>query len=180
MDYLAVLKDLITNYEKFCHVAVGLEWIKIEAEYNDWFKVYPMGINIGIFGFPEGYVQNNFANAYVRAVLSGIAFYEEWDKDFFDIPQSGRKKCLDSGGKLYEEYAIPSELRFIKRDWEYLAKEIRFFAGLNKIPLKEQENIISKIQGAEVIETGGSYYADYEYVAVKGDTVIMVCCGLWD
>lgn len=81
MDYLAVLKDLITNYEKFCHVALGLEWINIEAEYNDWFK--------------------------------------------------------------------------------------------------EQEYIISKIKGAEITETGGSYYADYEYVAVKGDTVIMVCCGLW-
>lgn len=174
-----LLKKVVSDYDVFCSIAEKLEWIEIKEEHEDWFKKYPLGIFVDLFAFPEGYIQNNLVDAYVRAVLSSMAFAEQWDKDFWDMPQKERKKALIEGQRLYQSYAIVSELRWIERDWEYLVKEIEYFATRNEIPVSEQKKYIDKLKNAKVIEIGGCCDSSV-YIAIKNNLLLMVDCGFWD
>ena len=108
-----------------------------------------------------------------------MAFSEGWDKDFWDIPQEERKRCLTEGILLYKPYAVIQEVRFIERSWEYLAQEIEYFATKNKISVLEQKKYIDKFQGAKVIEIGG-WYNDFIYMVMKQNLILIVFCGFWD
>lgn len=178
------LKNVVMDYDAFCQIARELEWIDVPMQHEDWYQTelnhYPLGIYLDLFTFPEGYTQRYLPKAYVRAVLSSMAVYEEWDRDFWNMTKSQRGVCLTQGRELYRNYAIPKELRFIGRDWEYLQKEIQFFADRNQVPASKQKEIFNRFLGSTVIEIGGSYSGDYEYLAVKGDLLMLVSCGCWD
>lgn len=178
MDF-DLLKKVVSDYNVFCSIAENLEWIKIKEAHENWFRTYPLGIFVDAYEFPEGYVQSNIADAYVRTILSEMAFSEGWDKDFWDIPQEERKRCLTEGILLYKPYAVIQEVRFIERSWEYLAQEIEYFATKNKISVLEQKKYIDKFQGAKVIEIGG-WYNDFIYMAMKQNLILIVFCGFWD
>jgi len=179
MEDLSMLKLIVSDYDRFCCIAEKLEWIDIKEQYEDWHDC-EFGICLDIFEFPEGYIQKNMLQAYVRTVLSGMAFYEEWEKDFWKISESERKECLTKGRALYEAYAIPKEVRFIRRDWQYFVKEIEFFANRNQIPVSKQRAYINKFENAEVIEIGGCYSSDYEYLVMKDNLISIASCGIWD
>lgn len=184
MKEVLQLRKVVMNYDSFCRVAKDLEWIDVKVQHEDWYHAYahdyPLGIYLDVFTFPEGYIQNHLPESYTREVLSSMAIYEEWDKDFWNIPKSQRMVCLTQGRKLYENYAIPREPRLIERDWEYLQKEIGFFADSNQVPASKQKEIFDKFSNATVIEIGGDYSGDYEYLAVKDDLLMVVTCGYWD
>ena len=114
------------------------------------------------------------------AVLSCMSIYEEWYEHFWDIPKSQRSDCLTQGRRLYESYAIPREVRLISRDWQYLTGEMGFFADSNKVPAAKQSEILDRFNNAIVIEIGGDYSSDYQYLAVQEDLLMMVSCGIWD
>lgn len=177
---IKLLKSVISNYNNFCFVAEKLEWIDIKEKHEDWFRIYPLGIFISVYEFPKGYIQNNIVFAYVRAVLSNIAFFEEWDKDFWNISQKERKEYLTRGILLYKPYAIMKEVRFIERSWKYLAEEIKYFAHRNKVLASEQKQYIDKFKNAKVIEMGGSDAGDFIYMAIKCNFMLIVSCGFWD
>ncbi len=176
---LTLFKSVVSNYNVFCSIAENIEWIKIKETHKDWFKIYPLGIFVNDYEFPKGYIQNNIVSAYVRTVLCDIAFSEKWDKDFWNIQKKERKRYLTEGILLYKSYAILKEVRFIERDWEYLACEIEYFATRNKIPVLEQKRYIDKFENAKVIEIGG-WCNDFVYMAVKKDFMLIVHCGFWD
>lgn len=177
---LSLLKKVVSNYNEFCRFAEQLEWINIKEEHENWFRTYPLGIFIDAFEFPKGYLKNNIVSAYIRAVFSSIAFYEEWDKDFWNIPQLERKEILTRGQALYLPYVVVQELRFIERDWKYIVKEIEYFSSQNKISVSEQKKYIERFENAKVIEIGGSYSDDFIYMAIKKDLMLIVSCGVWD
>lgn len=170
------LKKVLSDYNEFCNIAENIEWIDIIEEHENWFKTYPLVIFIDLYEFPNGYIKNNIVSAYVRAVLSSMAFYEEWDKDFWNISQSERKEALTKGESLYKPYAVIPEIHFIQRDWKYIVKEIEYFASQNKIPFSEQKKYINKFENAEVIEIG-SRCNDFIYMAIKNDLMLIVECG---
>ncbi|NDO47382.1 hypothetical protein [Clostridium sp. MD294] len=177
---LNLLKRVVSNYNEFCHFAERLEWIDIKEEHENWFRTYPLGIFIDTFEFPKGYLKNNIVSAYVRAIFSSIAFFEEWDKNFWNIPQLERKEILTKGQALYLPYAVVKELRFIKRDWKYIVKEIEYFSSRNKISALKQKKYIDKFENAKAIEIGGSYSDDFIYMAIKKNLMLIVSCGVWD
>ncbi|MDE6053871.1 MAG: hypothetical protein K2G55_08935 [Lachnospiraceae bacterium] len=184
MDNVLASINTVMDYDGFCRVAKDLDWIDVNVQHEDWYHTYshhyPLGICLDLFTFPVEYIQNHLPEAYVRAVLSGMAIYEEWDADFWDIPKSQRIDCLTQGRRLYESYAIPREVRLILRDWQYLTGEMGFFADSNKVPAVKQREILDRFNNAMVIEIGGDYSGDYQYLAVQEDLLMMVSCGIWD
>lgn len=132
--------------------------------------------------FPQGYVETNFSEAFVRAVLSAIGFGEEWDKDYWDISPTERKKCLYStySEACYGGYINFKEKRLLERSAEYLRKEVNWFAGENGISLEEQETYWGYFKNAIILELGGSYSGDHTFLVVKEDTILLIDCGIWD
>lgn len=147
MDRIVLqLMNTIMDYDRFCHVASDLEWIDVEMRHEDWYLHRdPIGIYLDVFTFPDTYIRNHFPEAYVRAVLSSMAFYEEWDKDFWNIPKIQRIACLTQGRALYENYVIRRERRLLMRDWEYLEREIRFFADRNGVPNRNKQRFLTSL-----------------------------------
>ncbi len=173
------LKNVVTSYDAFCHIAERLAWIETEEQHENRGS-YPLGIFLDMYEFPQGYIQGNIAYAYVRACLSGMAFCEEWDRDFWDIPLDERKQCLTKGRWLYESYAIVKDARFIERDWNYLIREIELFSHEKGISKSDRRRYTDRFENAEVLELGGAYQSDYIYLAVERNRMLMVSCGFWD
>lgn len=172
----ALLKKAISDYKEFCNIAEKLDWIDVGVHHEDWWNVGVLGIYVDTFEFPKGYIESNLVEAYVRTVLSSMAIYEEWDKNYWDIPLSERRECLEKGQWLYESYAVFKEIRLKQRDWNYLANEVRNYADENGIAVSKQEQYIDIIRNSFAIELSG----DFEYLAIKNNLMLIVTCGCWD
>lgn len=92
--YTDILKKIVNNYDYYRDIAVNLEWIESDSKYYDWFKKYPVEIFITVCYFPEGYVKNNFEQAYVQSVLTYIAYAEEFEEDFRNTPSAELLKYI--------------------------------------------------------------------------------------
>ncbi len=180
---LQELNELMGNYERFAQIAVEIPWIQVEEEHESASKPGTYwGFIVDLVHFPEGYVEQNFKEAYVRAVLCSVIDSEEWDKDCFDIPQEERRKCFCNthSEEMYDGYVNFKEKRLLIRDEEYLRKEINCFAGANDVSLDEQEKYLSYARDAIIVELGGGYSADFTYLVVKDDYIMFIDCGVWD
>lgn len=177
---LSLIKDVISDYNKFCEIAKKIEWLELYEEHEDWWNTYPLGIVFSIYEFPKDYIKNDILSSYVRIILSNIAFSEGWDKNFWDIDEIKREKYLKEGKSLYEPYAITKDIRFIERSFEYLKKEIQYYANANKIDILKQKRYLDKFEDAIVIEIGGCYSGDFEYLVIKDNFISIVYCGVWD
>lgn len=173
------LINVVTRYDEFCHIAEQLAWIEIGEQHENQHS-YPLGITLDMYEFPQEYIQSNIAVAYVRACLSGMAFCEEWDRNFWDIPHTERKQYLTKGRWLYEPYAIVGDARFVERDWNYLIGEIEFFACEKGNSVPKWRRYTNRFENAEVLELGGAYQGDYIYLAVEQNLMLVVSCGFWD
>ena len=177
------LKKVMLNYDIFSCIAKNLEWLDIEEQYEDWYQTYPLGIQLEIFKFPQDYIiLHHIEDVYVRVNLSTIAHYEEWESNFWKISPKERNQCLKEKGMLYlyENYATFKELRLVRRNWAYLANEIQYFAGKNKISISYQKQYLDLFENAKVIELGGCYKGDASYWAIKRNILLAVSCGCWD
>jgi hypothetical protein len=177
---LKSLKKVISDYDEFCIIAEKIKWFSIDEKHNDWFIKYPEGICIDYFVFREDYLKKHLSHAYVRAILSTMAFYEEWDIDFWNINNSERRYCLTNGKELYKSYAIYKELRFTEIKWEHLVNEIKYYATKNGIDINQQQYYLKLIENTYVVDLGGCYSGDHNYIAIKDDYIIFVNCGIWD
>lgn len=173
-----LLRETASDYRAFCEAAETLVWGAAE-ERHDVFRTGALGIILDCLEFPPGYVEENLVSAYARTVLSGMAWAEEWDRDFWDIPRRERRRCLTEGADLYRGYAVAREVRLIRRSWEHLAGEMEFFAQDHWRELNER-GYPDRMAGGAVVEIGGSYSMDYVYFAVKEDRTLLVSCGCWD
>lgn len=178
-DFAESLRNVAGSYGAFCRAAERLPWFEIEEWHAYWRGAYPVGATLDAYRFPPGYLQENSVPAYVRGILSGIGFWEEWSRDFWDVPQAERARWLNLGRSLYESYAVVREIRFVKRDWAYLAGEIAHFGGENAADSQRKFDL-QHLQGAEVLEIGGSGPGDFVYLAVKDSRMLLVSCGFWD
>ena len=181
---LEQLKKMILDYGSFSCTAEKLKWLDMEERYEYWHRSHPICIQLEAFTFPQDYrIWNHMEDVYVQVVLSEMAHYEEWEPGSWDnISQKERRECLEGHimRHLYDNYATFKELRLVKRDWAFLAKEIRFFADENKVPFSEQKQYLDLFENAAVIELGGLYESDASYWAVKHNLLLVVDCGCWD
>lgn len=140
------LSEIVNNFELFSETAENIEWIDIKEHHEDWCKNYPLGIMVDSFSFPDGYVEKNFKDAYVRCILSSMAYFEEWDKDFWNITKEERTYCLTnkpekSNMNLYKIYTTYKDLRLKPVSSEFLSKEVSYFAGKTESNTKSKWNI---------------------------------------
>jgi len=179
---LEQLEKIIQDYDAFSLSAERLKWLDIKEQHENWFRSYPLGILLDVFEFPQDYnILHHITDVYTRTVLSNMAYYEEWEGNFWDTTSwEERRNCLTKGEKLYKNYATFRELRLIERDWPYLVKEITYFANENKIPPRDQKKYLDQFENAKVIELGGAYIGDADYWAIKRNSLMIVSCGCWD
>ena len=170
------LRAVVSDYADFRAVAERLPWVDVRERHST-FQSRALGAVLDLLEFPPGYLGAHLVEGYVRALLSGMAVSEEWERDFWDIPRGERARCLTLGRQMYEQYAIVRELRLASRTWDHLARELAFFAPDGQ---EELEGYLDCMAGGAVVEIGGSYYSDYVYFAVKGDRGLLVSCGDWD
>ena len=170
------LRAAVSDYAGFRAIAEGLAWVDVR-EWHSSFQSRALGAALDMLEFPPGYLGAHLAEGYVRALLSGMAFSEEWEPGFWNIPRRERERCLTLGRQMYEQYAIVRELRLASRTWGHLARELAFFTPDNQQELAEYLDCMA---GGAVVEIGGSYYNDYVYFAVKGDRGLLASCGVWD
>ena len=78
--YIDILKQIVNNYERYKNIAVNLEWAEFNSKYYEWFNNHHIEMFVTICDFQEGYVKNNFEQAYVQTVLTYIAYAEEFKK----------------------------------------------------------------------------------------------------
>lgn len=174
------LKKVVSDYDEFCRIAVEIDWFELTEEHYDWDKIYPQGICIDYFEFPEKYFINHPSEAYERIVLSSMGFYEGWEINFWALGTDERICCLTNAKSLYCAYAILHDIRFKETNPNFLKDEIYYYAECNGIETALAEKCAKYIENASIIELGGSYDADHTYLAVKGNTLIKIDCGVWD
>ena len=100
----------------------------------------------------------------------------------FDISMEERKECLcgERSEMLYGEFVSFREVRLRICTEEHLRKEVNWFANKNSISTEEQEKYLAYAKDATILELGGCYSGDYTYLVVKGDTLLLIECGIWD
>lgn len=178
------LSEIVNNFELFKETAENIEWLDIEEYHEDWFKKYPLGISVDVCRFPKGYVEKNFKDAYVRCILSSMAYFERLDKDFWNISKEERSYCLADKAEnkinWYKQCTTYKELRLKPVSNDYFVKEVKYFSGENGIEPEKQAEYLKYAENAVVIEIGGCYAGDYSYIAVQGDNIFTVDCGIWD
>ena len=179
---LLALNPVIGNYEKFVQIATEIPWFPVEEQHGDWFNTYPLGICVDLVHFPKEYVETNFLEAFVRTALCSIAAADKWDKDFFALSKEERKECLCSERLrlLYQGIVNYNDLRLKICTEEYLREEVNYYAGENGISIEEQEKYLAHVKDATILELGGCYCGDFTYLVVKGDTLLLIDCGIWD
>lgn len=173
---LRELSEIVNRFDVFKVIALNMEWIEISELHEDWFRSYPLGIMIDLYHFPKGYVKKYFKECYIRCRIAETAYYEEWDKDYFNVPKKERLEYINT----YETVTMYKELRLKKVSCDALKKEIEFYATVNGITMEEQKRFYPYIEGANIIEIGGCYSGDHSYIAVQGDTILTIDCGIWD
>lgn len=178
--YIDILKNIVNNYDCYKDIAVNLEWIETDSEYYDWFKKYPLGMIVSIYDFPKNYVRDNFEKAYTQVVLLQMAYYEEWEHDFWKIPFSERLEYMTQAKDFYADYMTYKEYRMKPVTKDYLIKEIKCHSRMYNIPESEVNSVIPYVMGAENIEIGGIYYGDHTFISVKDNSIMLTECGIWD
>lgn len=184
--YTDILKKIVNNYDYYKDIAVNLEWAESRSEYYDWtVKAYTIGMNVRIYDFPENYVRDNFEKAYTQAVLSDMAYYEEWEQDFWKIPQSERIEYMTNADNFYSDYITYKEYRMESVTEDFLIQIIKHYAAMYtaknyNIPESEVNSAISYLTGAENIDIGGYYSLDHTFISIKDSSIMLIDYGVWD
>lgn len=183
-EIIEELSGFLNSYEAYKERAIKLEWIEVKEEHVDWSKKYPLGIMIDVLQFPKDYVGNNFTDAYVRGILSSMAYFEEWDANFWNMKEGERRKvfhiCEQHKSDVYRTYFELRELRLKSITSEFLIGELEYFSKENGATEGEIHKYSEMIRNAICIELGGCYAGDYNYLAVWNDVLIFINCGVWD
>lgn len=178
--YIDILKKIVNHYDYCRNIAVNLEWAEFNSRYYDWYKNYPVGIYVTVCDFPDGYVKNHFEQAYVQAVLTYIAYVEEFNEDFRNTPSAELLEYMTLGESFYSGYFTYKELRMESVTEEYLINQIRWQAESNFASESDINSVIPYVTGAENIEIGGCYCHDHTFISVKDNSIMLVKCGIWD
>lgn len=172
------LLEIVNCYPRFRQIAAGLQWVCTESENISFDLQYPFGCALTWVQFPAGYVGAQFAESYVQAVLTKMAYEEEWQPDFWQMPCAEREHCLTNGEKLYRVYMSYDDLRMQPVSGETLLQTICAYANKRKDPLRRP--IRSALRNGQSVELGGCYSGDHSVLTVSEDIMILTDYGIWD
>lgn len=178
--YIDILKKIVNHYEYYKNIAVNLEWAEFNSRYYDWFQKYPIGIYVAVCEFQEGYVKDNFEQAYMQTVLTYMAYINEFEEDFRNTPSDELLKYMTEAEDFYSAYITYEELRMIPVMEEYLINQIWFYAESNDVSESEINSVIPYVTGAENIEIGGLFCRDHTFISIKDNSIMLIKCGVWD
>lgn len=174
--YIDILKKIVNNYDYYRGIAVNLECAEFNSRYYEWFKNHHVGIYVTVCDFPEGYVKNNFEQAYVQAVLAYMAYAEEFKEDFQNTPSAELLKYVAQAENLYSDYVTYKELRMKTVTEDYLINEIWWHAVYNSVQGSKFNSLIPYVMGAENIDIGGIYSRDHTFVSIKDNSIMIIDC----
>ena len=105
-EYMTHLKSIINHYDMYKKIAVPLKWEETRTAYCDASQ-YRREIYLRLYTvqFRKGYLQTNFAEAFVQTMLTMMAYTEEWELDFWaHITPEERLNNLVKGQSFFSEY----------------------------------------------------------------------------
>lgn len=182
-DLAQNLKQITNQYEEFKKIAIHLKWSDCHEKHFEWYRKYPLGLVMSIYSFPENYVETHFNDAFVQCCISELAFNEEWDKQFFNTSESERNIYINNAEKStfnpYHNVCTWEELRLKPVTADFLRKEIRKYTDANEPILDHQGNFLL-LDKMAIIEIGGCYNGDSDYIAADENCIIRINCGIWD
>ncbi|MBD5087354.1 MAG: hypothetical protein HDT30_00865 [Clostridiales bacterium] len=173
------LSGIVNHNDIFKTIAINMNWIGIDEIHEDWYWNYPIGIMIDLYHFPIGYVEKYFKECYVQCRLAEIAYYEQWERDYFNVSKKEREEQMKYT-YIYRYVNTYKDLRLAPISCEELKKEIEFYAAMNGVTKEEQKRFYTYIEGAGIVDIGGCYGGEHYYIAVQQDTILTVDCGIWD
>lgn len=171
--YIDILKKIVNHYEYYRNIAENLEWTEFNSRYYEWHKNHRVGIFVTVCDFPEGYVKNNFEQAYVQTVLTYIAYAEEFKEDFQNALSAELLEYMIKSEELYADYITYKELRMKQVTEEYLINEIWWHAVYNSVLASEINSLIPYLTGAENIEIGGYYPEEHKFISIKDNSIVL-------
>ncbi|MBD5158865.1 MAG: hypothetical protein HDT23_01285 [Ruminococcus sp.] len=178
--YADILKKIVNNYEYYKNIAVNLECVEFSSKFYDWYE-YPVGAYVTICNFPNGYIKNNFEQAYVQTILRYMYYMDRRrNKDLQDITPAELPEDMAKNKYVYEQYITYHELRMNHITEDYLIQKIKSYTEYNDIPKSEINSVIPYLTGAEIIEIGGDCPEEYSFISIKDNSIMLIDCGLWD
>lgn len=178
--YINTLKKIVNHYEYYKMIVKYLTWTQFDMKFYDWFKKYPVGLQITTFDFQKNYVRKNFEQAYAQMVLAIMAEQEEFEEDFRTTPSSELVEYMTQNVSFYASYMTYPELRMISVPEKDLIEIIKKHVEYYNIPESELNSVLPYIMGAENIDLGGSYSLDHAVISIKDQSIAFIEYGIWD
>lgn len=184
---MTILKGIVNRFEEYKKIIVNHKWVPAETAYTFSSK-HESGLTLCTVRFPEGYLQTNFADAFVRTMLTYMSYSEEWNPDgWASFPPEERLCCLTEGEELYKEYLCFEKLRMQEMTPEEFLKDVRgwFPWARTEEELQnpcvvtlpdEAKKIFLRFSKAEALRIGGDdgCAPDENWLAVQDDELLFV------
>ena len=182
-EYMKILKNVVNNYEEYKEIAVPLKWIDSVSNYY-YTSRNETHMHLYTIEFPTGYLKNNFGDAFVQAVLTVMAYTEEFEQNFWkEISIEERKVILNKASRFYGEYICFDRLEMKEMTYGELVQEVFSWfprADIEKGPniSKEVKKVLDMFSGADAVWIGGMDQLDENWIAVYADTILLInfCC----
>lgn len=179
MTDTAALREIRTNYPRFCEIAVSLQWAEAVCifDYHQSSR-YPNGCNVYAVRFSAGDVQAHLPERFLQALLMRNADFEGWEPDFWQIPAHERAQWLTDCAPELRRAFLLTALRMQPLDADTLLQDIAEYSGNKSLP----GPALQVIRSGESIELGGDawYPVDHEVLTVTPDTILLTEYGVWD
>ena len=94
------MKSLINNRDLYKKYFIESPYIKTQSEHFYAGYPYPVAVYVDCFKFPQGYVKDNFLEAFVLSSVLTFFYGEEIEESFWDISKQERKDLMDKDDVL--------------------------------------------------------------------------------
>ena len=179
MTDTASLREILSNYPRFCQVAVDLQWAEAACICDkELSSRYPKGCNMYALRFAAADVPEHLPERFVQMLLKRNADFEGWEPDFWQIPAHERAEWLTESAPEFRRAFLLTALRMQPLDADTLLQDIAEYSGNKPLP----EPVVQVIRSGESIELGGDawYPVDHEVLTVTPDTILLTAYGVWD
>lgn len=187
-EHMTQLRGIVSHYDRCTDIAVPLEWADAQLSCCDLTPLLAGEEYLRLFSvrFETGYLHEHFAEAFVQMMLMTMAYYEEWEMDFWArISPEERARILAEAENFYREYLCfervrlqpiaPGSLEDVVRGWvRYRSPEQTVYSEV----YREAQRLLSKFSHAEAVWLGESYVGSgvpsESWLALHGDAFLLV------
>ena len=175
-EYMAHLQSIINHYDMYKKIAVPLKWEETKTAYCNASR-YEESLQLYTVQFRQGYLQTNFAEAFVQTMLTVAAYSEEWETDFWaHIDPKERLDSLEKGQPFYSEYFCFERLCMQPMTAKELKDDVRSWFPWAETS-EEMKKPFSFFSQAEAVWLGGlsdRCTPDENWLAVQDDSFLFI------